>query len=191
MGEAPRTWQEMVDWMQGLLLRKTGHDVHWWAEFARRQGFTDHAALAAWLRDEHGVTGYSESAVSWEVFGYPDFMLRGADELFDGQYADRGHLRPLAEAILAWAETADGVTIQLRKTYVSLQSPRRKFAQVTAGTKSAVDVTLRWEGPPTERLEPVTVRGDHPFTWRVRLRTPDDVDDELFALLAAALDQNC
>ncbi|WP_249336177.1 DUF5655 domain-containing protein [Sinomonas gamaensis] len=190
MGEAPRTWKGMIEWNQSLLLRKTGHDIHWWADRARQQGFRDNAALGAWLRDEQGVTGYAQYAVSWEVFGYPEFMLRDADELLEGQYADRDHLRPLAEAILAWAETADGVAIQLRKGYVSLLSPRRKFAQVTAATKSAVDITFRWQGPTPERLEPIRVRADDPFAWRVRLRSSEDVDDELFTLLSAALKQN-
>lgn len=44
----------MVDWTHELLLRKTGHDVSWWAELARQQRFGDGAALAAWLRDQHG-----------------------------------------------------------------------------------------------------------------------------------------
>jgi len=78
----------MIEWNQSLLLRKTGRDIHWWADLARQQGFADNEALAAWMRDEHGVTGYAQYAVSWEVFGYPEFMLRDADELFDGQYAD-------------------------------------------------------------------------------------------------------
>jgi hypothetical protein len=108
----------------------------------------------------------------------------------EGQYADREHLRPLAEAILVWAESAEGVAIQLRKGYVSLLSPRRKFAQVTAGTKSAVDVTFRWDGPTPGRLEPIRARSEDPFAWRIRLRSSEDVDDELFALLAAALKQN-
>lgn len=190
MAEAARTWKEMVDYCQGLLLRKTGHDVHWWSALAREEGLEGSEAVAAWMRSQHGVTGYAQYAVSWELFGYPDFMLRGADDLFEGQYADRAALRPLAEAVLAWAETADGVTVQMRKTYVSLLSPRRKFAQVTAATKSSVDVALRWEGAAHERLEPVRTRGGDPFTVRVRLRSAEDVDEVLFGLLESALAQN-
>lgn len=180
----------MIDYCQSLLLRKTGHDVQWWTARAREEGMADDQAVAAWMRSEHGVTGYARYAVSWELFGYPEFMLRGADELFEAQYADREHLRPLAEAVLAWAETADGVTVQMRKTYVSLLSPRRKFAQVTPATKSSVDVSVRWEGPAHLRLEPVKARPDDPFTSRVRLRSSDDVDEVLFDILASALAQN-
>ena len=190
MAEAARTWKDMIEFCQGLLVRKTGRDVHAWAAEARAHGLASDAELAAWMRDEHGVTGYAQYAVSWEVFGYPEFMLRDADELFAGQYADREHLRPLAEAVLAWAQAHDGVAIQMRKTYVSLLSPRRKFAQVTAATKSAVDVTLRWDGPPHERLEPVRARPDDPFTSRVRLRALEAGDEALVDVHDAARAQN-
>ena len=116
----------MIEFCQGLLVRKSGRDVHAWAEEARARGVAGDRELATWMRDEHGVTGYAQYAVSWELFGYPEFMLRDADELFAGQYADREHLRPIGEAILAWAQAHDGVTVQMRKTYVSLHSPRRE-----------------------------------------------------------------
>jgi len=215
-----KTWQTMVDGNQALLLRKTGRDVAFWAEQARTAGMQNDAQLRAWMRDEHGVTGYAQYAVSWELFGYPEFMLRDADELIEGQYANHPQLRPIADAILAWAAATEGVEIQMRKGYVSLHSPRRKFAQVTRTTNTAVDVTLRLdtqgldaagldtqgldaagpdalalgvlglEGAAGARLERVKARADDPFAHRVRLTSPDQVDAELLAILAATLKQN-
>jgi hypothetical protein len=124
------------------------------------------------------------------MFGYPEFMLRDADELIDGQYASHPQLRPIADSILAWASATEGVQIQMRKGYVSLLSPRRKFAQVTRSTNSAVDVALRLDAPAGGRLEQVRTRADDPFTLRVRLGSPEHVDDELLEILAAALEQN-
>ncbi|MFJ6079402.1 DUF5655 domain-containing protein [Pseudarthrobacter sp. NPDC092419] len=184
------TWQSMVASNQELLLRKTGQDVRYWVEQAHAAGIEDDAGLREWLRDGFGVTGYAQYAVSWEMFGYPEFMLRDADELLDGQYAAHPHLRPIADALLAWATATDGVAVQLRKGYVSLQGPRRKFAQVTRTTNSAVDVNLRLDATVGGRLERVRTRADDPFTLRVRLTSPDQVDDELLAVLAEALAQN-
>lgn len=82
--------------------------------------------------DGFGVTGYAQYAVSWEMFGYPDFMLRDA----------------------------------------------------------AVDVALRLEGAAEGRLEQVRTRPDDPFTLRVRLTSPEQVDDGLLGILAEALAQN-
>lgn len=184
------TWQSMVASNQALLLRKTGQDVDYWVEKARAAGIGNDAELRDWMGDGFGVTGYAQYAVAWEMFGYPDFMLRDADELLDGQYAAHPHLRPIADALLAWAAATDGVSIQLRKGYVSFQGPRRKFAQVTRTTNSAVDVTLRLERPAEGRLDRVRTRPDDPFTLRVRLTSPEQVDDELLAILAEALSQN-
>jgi hypothetical protein len=187
---AAKTWQGMVDSNQELLLRKSGHDVGWWAERARAAGLKNDGELRNWMRDEHAITGYAQYAVSWELFGYPDFMLRDADELLDAQYAAHHDLRPIADAVLAWAAGTEGVEIQLRKGYVSLHSPRRKFAQLTRTTNTAVDLTLRLDAAAEDRLEAVKTRADDPFTRRIRLRSADDVDDYVLSALENALAQN-
>ena len=190
LNTAAKTWRFMVESNQALLLRKSGHDAAWWAEQGRAAGLTSDAELRAWMRDRHGITGYAQYAVSWEMFGYPDFMLRDADELFEAQYANHPELRPIADALLAWAAESHGVEIQLRKGYVSLHSPRRKFAQITRATNSCVDVALRLDAPAQGRLEAVKVRPGDFFARRIRLRAVAEVDDDVLAALAQALDQN-
>ncbi|MET3367570.1 UNVERIFIED_CONTAM: hypothetical protein ABIE34_000796 [Jeotgalibacillus campisalis] len=187
---AAKTWQTMVDSNQALLLRKSGHDVHWWAEEGRAKGLKNDAELRDWMRDEHGITGYAQYAVSWEMFGYPEFMLRDADELINGQYVNHPVLRPIADALLAWSAETEGVVIQMRKGYVSLHSPRRKFAQITRTNNTTVDIALRLDAPCKGRLEAVKVREGDFFDRRVRLKKIDDVDDEVLGYLAKALDQN-
>ncbi|MCQ9164802.1 hypothetical protein [Arthrobacter sp. STN4] len=190
MAQAPqpgiRSWQEMLDWMAGLLLRRTGHDVPWWLAAVRGAGPASEAAARAWLA-ENGVTGYAQNPVMWELFGYPDFFLKDAAELLEGQYADRPQLRPIADAVIAlalgWAGDGTGqATVQLRKTYVSLNTPRRKFAQVTPTSKSAVDIFLRLDEPAGGLLEAVKTRPDDAFRLRVRLRTTADVTAEVAAI---------
>lgn len=185
-----RTWRFMVENNQALLMRKSGHDAAWWAEKGRAAGLANDAELRAWMRDRHGITGYAQYAVSWEMFGYPDFMLSDADELFEAQYANHPELRPIADALLAWAAETGGVNIQLRKGYVSLHSPRRKFAQITRTTNSCVDVTLRIDAPAAGQLEEVKVRAGDVFTRRLRLRADTPLKPDVLAFLAQALDQN-
>ncbi|MEW1920093.1 hypothetical protein [Pseudarthrobacter oxydans] len=88
-----RTWRGMVYSNKALLLRKTGKDTDHWAGQARAAGVSNDSELRAWMRDNFGVTGYAQYAVSWDMFGYPEFTLRDADELIDGQYADHPQLR--------------------------------------------------------------------------------------------------
>jgi hypothetical protein len=185
-----KTWRFMVENNRALLVRKSGHDTAWWAERGRAAGLSNDAELRAWMRDQHGITGYAQYAVSWEMFGYPGFMLRDADELFEAQYANHPELRPIADALLAWAAETDGVDIQLRKGYVSLHSSRRKFAQITRTTNSCVDVTLRIDAPAEGQLEAVKVRAGDVFTRRIRLRADTPLKPEVLAFLTQALDQN-
>ena len=195
-----KTWQTMLDSNKALLVRKTGQGVVFWAGQARSAGLKNDAELRHWMRNEHGVTGYAQYALSWELFGYPEFMLRDADELIHGQYANQAGLRPIADALLAWAAATEGMAIQMRKGYVSLHSPRRKFAQVTRTTNTAVDVALRLDtlgldtrglGAATGgRLEALKARSDDPFDRCVRLTSVDQVDDELLEIMVRALAQN-
>jgi hypothetical protein len=66
-----------------------------------------------------------------------------ARELIDGQYADRPHLRPVLDAVLAALPGLGPVTVQARTTLVSLVTPRRTFAVVQATTKNRADLGLR------------------------------------------------
>lgn len=187
---AAKTWQTMVESNQALLLRKSGHGVRWWAERGREAGLKNDAELRNWMREEHGITGYAQYAVSWEMFGYPEFMLRDADELIDAQYEGHPALRTIADAFLAWAAETAGVEIQMRKGYVSLHSPRRKFAQVTRANNTTVDVALRLDAPAEGRLDAVKVRPGDFFDRKVRLTSVEEVDDEVVGFLARALQQN-
>ncbi|ALV46946.1 hypothetical protein MB46_17130 [Arthrobacter alpinus] len=189
-----KTWQEMLEHNRGLLLRRTGHDVAWWLAEARAQASASEADTRRWLV-ENGVSGYAQNPIMWELYGYPDFFLKDAVELLDGQYADRPALRPIADAVialtLAWAEDGTANTqIQLRKTYFSLTTPRRKFAQVTPVSKSAVDIFLRLDAPAVGRLEIVKVRAGDPFQRKVRLREVGDVDASLAEILLRAYAAN-
>ena len=78
----------------------------------------------------------------------PDFLTANAGELIDGQYADRSQLRPILDAVLTVLPALGPVTVQARKTIVSLVSPRRTFAVVQATTRTRVDLGLPGTRPP-------------------------------------------
>jgi hypothetical protein len=135
------------------------------------------------------VTGYARSLLVMERFGYPDFLLASADELIDGQYADRSELRPILDAILQAAAGVGEVVVQARKTYVSLVSPRRTFARVQATTRRRVDLGLRLEGQePAGRLRPSKIH--ETMALQIGFASPDEVDAEALEWLQRAYDQN-
>ena len=61
---------------------------------------------------------------------------QAAGQLIAGQYADRPQLRSILDAVLAALPALGPVTVQARKTFVSLVSPRRTFAVVQATTRT-------------------------------------------------------
>jgi len=100
---------------------------------------------------------------------------------------------PAETAAKSWQEMrewcAGPVTVQARGTLVSLVSPRRTFAVVKPTTKSRVDLGLRLDTTqPEGRLEPAKNLGQ--ATVRIRLTTPDEVDDEVRNWLTRAYDEN-
>jgi len=172
-----------------LLVERTGEDLDTWNQRIKGERLNDETSLRAWLAQQ-GVTGYAQSLLVMEQFGYPDFLLASAGELIDGQYADRPQLRPIFDAVIDAAAGLGEVTIQARKTYVSLVTPRRTFARVQPTTKNRVDLGLRLEGQkPGGRLQPSKIHE----TMRLQLSftSPDELDSEALSWLQQAYDQNC
>ena len=178
----------MREWAADLLLSRTGQDVATWNRRIAETGPGDEQALRDWLAGE-GVTGYAQALLVWERFGYPDFLTADAEDLIAGQYADRPQLRPVLDAVLASLPALGPVTVQARKTLVSLVGPRRTFAIVQATTKSRVDLALRLEAArPGGRLLPVRDIGA--ATVRIALAKAEDVDDEVLGWLRRGYDEN-
>jgi hypothetical protein len=183
-----RDWQAMKAMSARLLQERTGVDVAAWNQRIQTQQLNDEKALRAWLT-EQGVTGYAQNLLVMERFGYPDFMQASAEELIQGQYADRPQLRPIFEAILGAVAGLGDVTIQARKTYVSLMTTRRTFARVQPTTKQRVDLALRLEGQkPGGRLQPSRIHASTPL--QISLTTTDEVDAEVLDWLQKACEQN-
>jgi hypothetical protein len=183
-----KSWDQMRDWAVRLLQSRTGEDVLVWNRRIAEAGPADEQALRSWLA-ERDVTGYSQALLVWERFGYPDFMTTGADELIDAQYADRPQLRPMLDAVLAVLPALGQVTVQARKTMVSLVGPRRTFAVVQATTKNRVDLGLRLDNDkPGGRL--LAARDIGAANLRIPLAGPGDFDSEALGLLRRAYNEN-
>jgi hypothetical protein len=119
----------------------------------------------------------------------PGLLTAEDEELIDGQYADRPGLRAVLDAVLAALPALGPVTVGVRKTLVSLVSPRRVFAVVQATTKDRVDLGLRLEGVEAGgRL--LAAKNIGPATVRIPLAGPGEFDDEALGWLRRAYEQN-
>ena len=183
-----RDWEGMRAMAERLLEERTGKGVATWNRRIKKEGLDDEKSLRAWLTKQ-GVIGYAQTLLVMERFGYPDFMTATADELIDGQYADRPQLRPILDAVLEAVVRFGDVTIQARKTFVSLVSPRRTFARVQPTTKNRVDLALRLDGAkPGGRLQPSKIH--ETMSVQISLASPKEVDVEAVRWLQRAYREN-
>ena len=110
-------------------------------------------------------------------------------ELIAGQYNDRPQLKPVLDAVLAAAGSLGEMTVQPRRTMVSLVSPRRTFAWLQASTRQRVDLGLRLTGSePHGRL--LAVRDLGGSTVRIALATPGEVDADAIGWLRRAYEES-
>jgi hypothetical protein len=187
----PKTlgWQRNRELWVRVLEKRTGLGVEAWNRKISAQGLQDEASLRAWLTAQ-GVTGYGQSLLVMERFGFPDFLLASPEALIEGQYADRPELRPILEAVIAATAEWAGVVVQARKTYVSLVAPHRTFARVQPSTRARVDLCLRLEREqPAGRLQLSKI--GETMRLQVGLASRDEVDSEVRQWLQRAYLENC
>ena len=172
------------------LERQTGQGLaEWTARIAARKPANE-GELEAWLTAQ-GLAGYPRMLLVQDTFGYPAYLLASADDLLEGQYADRPALRPILDAVVAAAEAVGQVEVQTRKTYVTLLTPRRTFASVEPRSKTQVTLGLRLEGQASDgRLEVARNLGQSSMTHRIVLASVADVDDEVRTWLERAYEAN-
>lgn len=184
-----RDWQRNRHMWIRMLETRTGDGLKVWNRRINQQRPADERSLRDWLTRQ-GVTGYPQSLLVMERFGYPDFIVASAQELVDHQYADRQELKSIYDALIQDATRLGDVTIQVRKTYVSLLTARRTFARVQPSTRTRVDLGLRLERrQPEGRLRPSRIHPTMPL--QISLASADEIDAEVRECLREAYVENC
>ena len=171
-----------------LLHEATGQDLETWNRRVEREGPADEKLLRIWL-SQRGVTGFTQSYLIVERFGYPDDLAATADELVDGLFADRPAMKPLYDALVEAASGLGDHMLQARKSHVSLHSPLRMFARVEVPATDRLDLYLRLEGiSPHGRLQASSDHVNLPVF--ITLRRREDLDAEVIGWLEQAYAEN-
>ena len=108
---------------------------------------------------------------------HADIIVKGGRDVHYGHKLNltTGRSGLIFDVVIETAVGLGDVTIQARKTYVSLVSPRRTFARVQPTTKTRVDLALRVEGEkPGGRLQPSKIHETMPV--QIGLSSPKEVD---------------
>jgi hypothetical protein len=127
-----------------------------------------------------------------ERFGYPDYLRASADELIEGQYADRPATRPILDAVLALLPTVGQVEVQARKTYVAFLTPKRTFAALVPATRTRSDLGLRLpaDQQASGRLEQAKNFAQSAVTHKIGLASADDIGDEVVGWIKRSYNSN-
>ena len=152
-------------------------------------GQTKHKALQAFFTETYGLTYGNANVVA--IFARD--RLKGASgeeaNFVDAQYeGKKAALRPLYDTLIAAVtDFGDDVAIAPKRTYVSLRR-KKQFALVQPGP-GRVDVGINLKGvEPDGRLEK-SGSFNAMCTHRVRVNSPDDVNDELLGWLRRPYEQ--
>lgn len=179
--------QTMIDNMP----EKTGKSLTDWYQVISSSGAEKHGEIMKVLKGEHGLThGYANTI----AILYRDQAGGGApadQDLVSAQYTGaKAGLKSVYDALLSSvSKFGTDVEIAPKKTYVSLRRSKQ-FAIVQASTSSRIDLGLNLKGTEaTARLE-----GGNVFsgmcTHKVRLSSPEDVDNDVINWLKQAYDQS-
>ena len=151
-------------------------------------GQTKHKALQAFFTETYGLTYGNANVVA--IFARD--RLKGASgeeaNFVDAQYeGKKAALRPLYDTLIAAVAAFGDVEIAPKRTYVSLRR-KKQFALVQPGP-GRIDVGINLKGvDPNGRLEK-SGSFNAMCTHRVRVNSPDDVNDELLGWLRLAYEQ--
>lgn len=171
-----------METMKANLLKNTGKSLDQWADLVRKSGLAKHGEQMTLLKDTHGLGhGYANlvCAAAKGALDVPE------DDLLAGQFAGKEALRPVYDALEAFAKgLGRDVEISPKKTSVAFRRSKN-FAVTTPASKTRLDLGLNLKGHPgTDRLLPE--KPGSMCTHKVKLESAKDVDAEVKAWLKEA-----
>jgi hypothetical protein len=165
-----------------------GRPIEGWVDVIRASGRTHHGEIVTLLKGEHGLShgaAHGVALVAIEALA----PKAGPSDPVRSLYAGAKHdLLPIHDALMARVlSLGPDIEIAPKKGYVSLRR-RKQFAMIKPASKH-VDVGLVLPATPAAgRLESAATFNAL-FSHRVRIRSLDDVDDELVRWLGEAYDR--
>jgi len=171
-----------METMKANLLNNTGKSLDQWADLVRKSGLAKHGEQMTLLKETHGLGhGYANlvCAAAKGALDVPE------DDLLAGQFIGKEALRPVYDAVEAFAKTlGKDVEISPKKTSVAFRRSKN-FAVTTPASKTRLDLGLNLKGHPgTDRLLPE--KPGSMCTHKVKLESAKDVDAEVKTWLREA-----
>ena len=160
----------------------TGRSVDAWAALAKASGAERHGEIIAWLKATHGFSHGNANLVA--LTAKRGSLSSGSDDLVDAMYAGpKAALRAFHDQVIALVRSfGRDVELAPKQAYVSLRRSKQ-FGTVGPGPRGTLEIGVNLPGvEPSGRLEAAGGMCTH----RVRLSSPEELDDAAIAWLRQA-----
>ena len=175
---------DMLDSMKKGLEARTGKPFDYWVRRVQESGIEKHGDQVRMLKGEGLGHGHANMVCQAAKGRFE------ADEgdMLSGQYEGKEGLRPVYDALEAFAKTLGGdVEIAPKKTSVAFRRSKN-FAVVTPATKTRVDLGVNLKGE-NGTLRLAEEKPGSMCTHKIKLLAVEEVDDEVKAWLKAAYEK--
>lgn len=163
----------------------TGRSMDEWVALVKTSGTEKHSEMVAWLKTTHGFSHGNANRVALNAKRGP--AAPGGDDLTDTMYTGpKAALRPFHDQVIALARSfGHDVELAPKQAYVSLRRSKQ-FGTVGPGPRGTLEIGVNLPGvEPSGRLEAAGGMCTH----RVRLSSPEELDDAAIAWLRQAYDR--
>lgn len=166
---------------------KTGKSLAELKQLVKESGLEKHGAIRDMLKEMFGL-GYGDANTLAHIARQVEEETPAGDDGLASIYAGpKAALRPVHDAVMAQVKSLGEFEIAPKKTYLSLRR-KKQFAMVGPATNTRVEVGLNLKNATaTARLEAMPPKSM--CTFKVKLTSPAQVDDELFGWLKQAFDE--
>lgn len=165
--------------------RTTGRSLDEWVALIRASGLQKHGEVVSMLKAQHGLGHGNANLLAIRARAADDAPQDDASLIASHYEGPKARLRPLYDAVIEQVRgLGPDVELSPKKTYVSLRR-RRQFGQVGPAGKDRLEVGLNLDLPIGGRVE----KASGMVPRRVRIRSRDELDDELVGWLQKAYDE--
>lgn len=180
-----KTQEEMLAAHIAGMEAKTGKPLAHWVKVVQSSGLEKHGDQVKMLKEEHGFGHGHANMVCQAAKGR--FEADGG-ELLEIQYAGKDAIRPIYDALEAYAKTlGDDVEISPKKGAVAFRRSKN-FAVVTPATKTRIDLGLNLKRE-AGTLRLVEEKPGSMCTHKMKLQFVEEVDEEVKAWLKEAYER--